>query len=310
MPADKTLKACLDEARKKYFAKLKPAEPWTNRPKRKPHEVGVFYKICQSLPCEVTNKRIQGWKHIKHLSDGGYIKMKADETVTPGDIFVLISAIKVFQDNQTDIVSGIVDNEELLTVSISYSKFSKVYLQNHDKKMLLRTLENLYSFHAIWYDIDGSVTPTRYLYNFKLDAGRKNLTLTISNKFAGLCEKYGWLINFDKLQFINSPTARALFLYLSNNPGLEFKQETLECMLNMKQGNSGFKRDNKRQLKIAFRELQEASFVSDVQITASGNFKFTYSKSDRSAHKVTVAHTKSDRCTHKDSSETPAETVE
>ncbi len=319
--ANKSLKAHLDEARKQYFAKNKPVESWTKQPERKENEVSVYYKICKYLPFEVTNKRVKGWEHTRSLPDGGYIETRAHETITPGDIFVLISAIKVFQDNFKSVVPSVDDGKKMLSVTINYSEFAKKYIRSHDKNKLLKTLKRLFSYHAFWHAQDGTVQAQRYLYDFSLDAGQKNLTLTISKGFADLCNDYGWLIKFEQLQDINSPTARALFLYLSCNTGCEFKQETIEHWLDMKRGDNKAKSasDNKRQIVKAMEELKAAGIISCHNITKKGNFQIVPCD-----HKQSVATVENDRCTHISSpatveivpcdrmavSETPVETVE
>jgi hypothetical protein len=303
-PAKKTLKAHLDEARRQYFAKLRPAEPWTKQPERQENEVAVYYKICKYLPFEVTNKRVKGWEHVRTLPDGGRIETRAHETITPGDIFVLISAIKVFQDNINNIVPSVVESKEMLTVSINYTEFAKKYIRSHDKGKLLKTLKRLYSYHAFWHTPEGEVTAQRYLYDFDLDTGHKNLTLTISKAFAELCNSYGWLINFKQLQDINSPTARTLFLYLSTNTGCEYRQETIEHWLDMKQGTSGTVRDNKKQIKKAFDELQTAEVIKSYTITGKGNFQIIHS--DKKSSPVTAEMVPCDRTGNL---ELPAETV-
>ncbi len=254
----KTLREHLSLARKQYFANQNAVEKWKRKRKREPHEVSVYYKICKYLPFEVTNKRVRGWRHERILPDGGKITTKADETITPGDIFVLIAAIKVFQDYKDKIVTGTDTNDlstAVLSVVINYTEFAKKYIRSHDKAKLLLTLERLFSYHAFWHDADGSVTTQRYLYNFSLDAGQKNLTLTISKGFAELCDDYGWLVNFEQIQKITSPTARALFLYFSSNSGSDFNQETLEGWLDMKNDNSKQRCKNRDTIKNALIEL-------------------------------------------------------
>ena len=292
-PADNTLKAHLDAARKEFFAKKQPAEPWTNRPERADNEVNVYYKICKYLPFEVTNKRVKGWEHVRALPDGGRIETRAHETITPGDIFVLIAAIKVFQDNLKNIIPSVDDGKKMLSVSISYSEFAKKYIKNHDRKMLLKILKRLYSYHAFWHEPDGKVTTQRYLYDFSLDEGQKNLTLTISKGFADLCNDYGWLVNFEQLQEISSPTARALFIYLSCNTGCEFKQETIEHWLDMKRGINKAKSasDNKRQILKALDELKSAGIIESHSVSQKGNFQIV-----RSDHKPSVPTVESVRC--------------
>ena len=296
--ANKTLKQHLNEARKEYFSKLKPVAKWSKKPVRQDHEVRVYYKIPKYLPFEVTNKRVRGWEHIRTLPDGGTLRTRAHETVTPGDIFVLIAAIKVFQDNWNDVVPSLFESQEMITVTIGYSEFAKKYIKHHDRKMLIRILENLYSYHAFWQKPDGSIATQRYLYNFSLDQGQKNLTLTISKAFAGLCEDYGWLVNFDLLQKISSPTARALFLYLGCNSGNEFKQETIEHWLDMKRNVKNPAKsasDNKRQIKKALDELSidentPVNMLRSHTVSKTGNFQIVLFEEESSVATVSVSN--------------------
>lgn len=259
----------------------------------KSHQVSVYDKICRYLPLEVTNKRVKGWEHSRSLPDGSMLKMEAKETITPGDIFILIAAIKVFQDFRDTITETTLQGQEILEIRIKYRLFMTKYVKHRNDDKLLDSLKRLASFKVYWESISGRVTPNRYLYEFGIDENKQHLTLSISKKFAFYCDRHGWLLNFTKLQQINSPSARALFLYLSINSGKIFKQDTLEKCLDMSRGTSTQSRDNRKQIKRALLELINVGVVEE--------FWFDGDRVNivQSRHKSATPATKTDHCRHK-----------
>jgi hypothetical protein len=233
--------------------------------KRQQYQVRIYYRLSKYLPFEVVNKRIIGWKHQRPLPDGGRVVMTANETITPGDIFVLIAAIKVFQDNKDAVMQSNIQQKdksiELLSITVSYESFKKKYIMHNNYYKLIDTLVRLASFQVSWYRSNGKFDLHRYLWNFAIDAGKQNITFTISKSFAELCVTRGWLLNFNYLQNISSPTARALFLYFSTNSGQRYKLETLQKWLDMPSGDSRRARDNRKQIKRALSELVSAGFL-------------------------------------------------
>lgn len=230
---------------------------------RQPHQVSIYRKICKCLPFEVTNKRVKGWEHCRSLPDGSKLNMEAKETITPGDMFVLIAAIKVLQDFPEKITETMIQDAAILEITINYRLFITKYVNHSNKEKLKQSLKRLASFKIYWEKIDGESIPHRYLYEFSIDKGAKNICFSISKKFVFYCDRYGWLVNFSKLQEISSPTARALFLYFAANSGKIFKQATLEHWLDMPGGTSIKSRDNRKQIKRALEELLKVGVLND-----------------------------------------------
>ena len=238
---------------------------------RQEYQVSVYYRLCKYLPFEVSNKRVKGWEYQRALPDGGKLVMIAHETITPGDVFVLIAGIKVFQDHQDLVLPSTIQSlnkmVELLSITINWKHLRQEYLKHNNLEKLVESLRRLSSFQAVWYLNDGSVINHRYLWDYSLDSGQHNVTLTISKAFAILCFEKGWLLNFNYLQRISSPTGRALFLYFSSNSGLLYKQETLERWLGLMTDGSKKARDNRKQIKRALEELVRVGFLEEYSLS-------------------------------------------
>lgn len=229
---------------------------------RTPEQVSVYMGICHKLPFTVAKKREKNWELTRQTEDA-VIKMSANETITPFDIFILISIIKVYQDNVCSIEEEVLNKKKMLRIEIPFDTFLKLYIDNNDKKSVVKSLDRLSDLRIMIYGKDGSVKQQRYLYDFEVSKNKLNVSFVISDNFYKSCTVNPWLINFNKFKSIKSQTGRALFLYLSGNCRNDFYQATFEKWLDMKNDTTRDICDNRKQIKKALQELKAASALND-----------------------------------------------
>jgi hypothetical protein len=211
-------------------------------------KVKVEMDLIHYLPFSVTNKRTKGWEMIKDYGKYKTIS-RAWETITDTDIFILIAAVKAFQDaNQDDIEQGqIIHDRPTIALKINIHTFMFNYLDNHDKDYLLQSLRRLSSYQIFFVEKNHEAEH-RYMLGYEVKDNI--LTLILNKKWYDACVKNGWSLKFDYIRQLQK-TARALYLYIAAQDNTALYQQTLERAL----GLTATKTDNRKSIKRAFQEL-------------------------------------------------------
>lgn len=239
---------------------------------RLPNQVAVYEQILTRLPFVITNKRDKNrnMRIEKLYSNGIKTTIMANEQITPTDIYVLIGAVKVFED-RTKMINSDVERSDLfkkpmIKVKIGIYDFLHNYTGLMNKEVFKDTLIRLASLQMTISKADGSQCQQRYLYDYDVSEKNKTVEFIISKAFYDLCTGSElWMLNWDKALKIKSQTGKALFLYLSKNSGNIFSQDFFENLLDMDNSNSADARDNRRQIKNALNEICAAEFINNFQ---------------------------------------------
>lgn len=225
--------------------------------------VKIHRDLPHFLPCSVSNVRVRGWQMIKHF-EGGYIEVRAWETINATDILVLLGIVKAFQDRQGDIREGEkYKNSDIerkaIMIRIKLKQFDKLYSKLKNYKLIEDTLKRLVSLVEWHHEDNGNVFQVRYLLDFviKEEDGIKYLTLMLNKAFYDKCLAEGWVINYEKLQSIKGQVARTLFFYISAQRNTAFYQNTLERKL----GLEGNPTDIRKILRKSFKEIEQKGYI-------------------------------------------------
>lgn len=234
--------------------------------------VKIQFDIMHYLPFSCTNKRVRGWEMVKDWGDYKII-CRAWETITDADVFIMIAAVKAFQDsNKGDIEHGqMIHDRPTIALKINVHTFMNGYLSQHNREYLMQSLRRLSSMQAIEIDKDGE-RENRYLLGY--DLTRNVLTLILNKKWYDACVRRGWTLKFDFVRQFQK-TARALYLYLSAQRNTAFYQATLETALGLESRED----NNRAAIRKAFEELKELGAIQGYE--AKKNLKgwiFTYEK--------------------------------
>jgi hypothetical protein len=227
--------------------------------------VKIYRDIPHYLPCSISNKRIKGWQMIKRFN-GGYIEVRAWETVNITDLIILFAAVKAFQDNTKDIEEGEIykdsnDNmqRKSIIVRVKLKMFSESYLGIHDYKAIENSLKRLTSMQQWHHQNNGDVFQVKYLLDFavKEEDGIKFLTLMLNKAFYDKCLTEKWIYNFQKLQEIKGQAAKALHIYIAAQNNTAMYQDTLERNL----GLDDRENNNRAILNKSFMELERVGLI-------------------------------------------------
>jgi hypothetical protein len=239
-------------------------------------KVKIEMDLIHYLPFSVTNKRTKGWEQIKENKRKGYKTIaRAWETITDADIFVLIAAVKAFQDsNSNELELGqMIHDRPTIALKINVHAFMKHYLGNHDKYYLMQSLRRLSSYQIFFINVkDKHEAEHRYMLGYEVKDNI--LTLILNKKWYDACVAHGWALKFDFVRQFQK-TARALYLYLSAQDSTAMYQDTLERAL----GLEGRDDNNRTAIKKAFDELQDLGGIKSYSVAKTmQGWLFRYEK--------------------------------
>ena len=223
------------------------------------NKVKVEMDLIHYMPFSVTNKRIKGWEQIKEYK--GYKTIaRAWETITDTDIFILIAAVKAFQDRTNELEHGqIIHDRPTIALKINVHVFMRHYLNNHDRDYLIQSLRRLASYQIFFIDTENKhEAEHRYMLGYDIDDNA--LTLILSKKWYDACIAKGWSLKFDYIKQFQK-TARAIYLYIAGQRHTAFYQETLERVLDL----NGRDNNNRAAIKKAFQELKTLGAIKSYE---------------------------------------------
>lgn len=238
--------------------------------------VKLNHDILHYIPCSTSNVRTKGWQEIKKFP-WGHLEMRAWETINVTDIFVLIAAIKTFQDHITDIQAGeIISDRKTLTLKVELWRFAKFYVKSNDYRTIEQHFKRLSSFQVFCHSNTGEMSEQRFILGFDIKTDEKQtkwLTVIMNKELYDACINRGLTINFSLLQDITGQTARALFMYITGQKSKAFYQQTLETALNLQLDSY----ENRRRIKEAFDALKAADCITEAKLVKNTpGYLFSY----------------------------------
>ncbi len=238
------------------------------------------------LMFETTKKRVikeDGWVYVKKFSNGEAIA-SAIETITGADMICLIAIIQHIFDNQHLTAKSIMNTppskkhpngqqETLLSIVTSLSFILKHYINHNDKALLIKTLERLRTYQVAFKITRKGVYSSyneHYLRKCVIDGDE--VIITISEALFQLINtETQWTINYTRLCSFNGIT-QALYMFLVQNTGNVFKQDTLKNLLGLTEVD--FK--NRDTIKQALTRLKP-SYLKSFEVIKKGKGDYSFS---------------------------------
>jgi hypothetical protein len=227
-------------------------------------------RLLLMLPVELDargRKRVSPWTKTKEVKKEGEPKKiykviaSATEEIRLDDLLTLIATTGCMQDaisNGTAAVNTIAEagKKELTLISAIFksSHLCREAAGDKDIASFLATLERLVSYHCTYYAVGGSQGIAKYLYKYLHDAESGEISIILDASVVNYYANYGWILDVKNIRKdISSSPARALVLYLSQQPGQRFNIDNLCKKVSI---NCSSVKENRRQLKKALDFLK------------------------------------------------------
>ncbi len=233
------------------------------------------------LPFSLSRKRTRGFKEIRRF-EGGYVEIRAFETVNFYDFDIILGILKAFEDAERMglVVNGAITYDRpTKTIRISERSLCR-YCYGNKKvggmqfKKIEESAKRLIDWTVYLYEEDpetgklrsSGTIKTLLFFDRKVQDKDVWIEIGINARFLEKCQKEGLVLRYQDIQQLDKLISKALWLYLQGQTNTTFRQETLERKLGLAgdgENETAKHRGNNRQtIKEGFQELEDKGLIA------------------------------------------------
>lgn len=223
-------------------------------------EIDIYHRILRYCPFALTQKRKKGMDITKYLPGGGRIRITCFETANFEDADVLFAIAYLASLAAVENAATVFEHEHVKTIRASfYIRDISLLIHSNDYHFIKNSIERLTSL-TIFYSDKKKSEPQRFLQHFHIDEEDKFTTVYLDYAFWEACLSHGLTINVERLLNLKSGAAKALYMIITANSGID---ELLEKTLVERIGIEVKRKDRERRtLRRALDNLVEGHIIA------------------------------------------------
>lgn len=231
----------------------------TVKPVRRRGEAAVDRRLLACLPFSCSNRRTRGWSIKRQLAGGDTLEAYAAETITVSDMLTCFSLYSLVQDARR---GGVAEEKEIngnvyVGVSLGLTSACLRAAGHRNIKEFVSTLKRLFSYQCVYTRAGGQVVTQKYFLDLDIDQ-EKGVSILISKKTLDALTTHGWIVKVEEVRKIKGDRAKAFALWLNQQPGQTFKEQTIFDLL----GFGAAKNESRKELRGVIKSLITAGILS------------------------------------------------